>query len=323
MSAHGHAEVGERLAAAGGKRAIEPVVFEQASAEQRSTVEAAFLSRDVTGASTKHQQTPETQAFYDALLAAPKLRWVQIHSAGADRAIYGQLRAKGVEITTAAGANATIVAQTALAGILALGRRFAQVMQAQREHRWASFATAGIPPDLAGQTVVLVGWGPVARKLARLLTELEMPYLVVRNSAEPADGAQRTVPFDRLHEVLPQAQWLVLACPLTDKTRNLIDGPALARMPPGARVVNVARGEVVDEPKLIEALQSRYIGGAFLDVFAHEPLPATSPLWDMENVFVWPHSAGHSAGNESRVADRFLDNLARFAAGGELHNRIP
>jgi phosphoglycerate dehydrogenase-like enzyme len=130
------------------------------------------------------------------------------------------------------------------------------------------------------------------------------------------------VPFENIVAVLPHADWLILACPLTARTQQLIDAAALALLPPGAQLVNVARGEVVDEAALVEALRSGGLAGAFLDVFEHEPLPAASPLWHLPNVIVTPHSAGHSDGNEARVGAIFLDNLTRWREGRPLLNSV-
>jgi phosphoglycerate dehydrogenase-like enzyme len=130
------------------------------------------------------------------------------------------------------------------------------------------------------------------------------------------------VTFDDWQKALPKTDWLVLACPLTPKTRQLVNAQVLALLPKGAHLVNVARGEVVDEPALIAALQSGQLGGAFLDVFAHEPLPQDSPLWAMPQVMVTPHAAGHSDGNENRVAQMFLDNLSRWVEGQPLRNAV-
>ena len=127
----------------------------------------------------------------------------------------------------------------------------------------------------------------------------------------------------RLDEALPQADWLVLACPLTDDTRNLIDARRLALLPPGAHLVNVARGEVVAEPDLVAALRERRPAGAFLDVFAHEPLAAASPLWGLDNVLLSPHTAGHTSGHYAAVAEIFLDNLARWRSGQAMRNLMP
>ena len=275
----------------------------------------AFVSRDVTGLSTKHKVLPETQRMYDALRAASGLRWVHIHSAGADRPVYLELRARGVQVATSSGANAPVVAQTALLGLLALARHWPRLLAAQREKRWAPLIASGLPRDLQGQVAVLVGWGPVGRELGRLLQALGLELVVVRRSAEAAAPGIRTVADTQLREVLPRADWLLLACPLTERTRGLIGAPELALLPPHCGLVNVSRGEVVDEPALIDALRSRRLAGAYLDVYAQEPLPADSPLWELPNVIATPHSAGFSDGNEQRVARMFLDNLARFARG--------
>jgi phosphoglycerate dehydrogenase-like enzyme len=125
-----------------------------------------------------------------------------------------------------------------------------------------------------------------------------------------------------LAQVLPQAQWLVLACPLSGETRGLINKDTIKLLPEGAHVINIARGEIIVEPDLIEALQSHKLAGAYLDVFASEPLDASSPLWSMENVIVTPHSAGHSAGNEKKVLELFVENLSLFAAGDKLKNQM-
>lgn len=285
--------------------------------------DVAFVSRDVTGLSTKNSVLPATKAFHDSLRHAASLRWVHAHSAGADRPVYGELRARGVEVTTSSGANAGVVVQSALAGVLMLARQFPQLLAAQRARTWAPLIGTTPPRDLAGQTSVVVGWGPIGQGLGALLAALGLRVVAVRGSNAPAAApARHSVPFERLHEVLPQADWLLMACPLSERTRGLVGAAALALLPAGARLVNVARGEVVDEPALIAALQAGTLAGAFLDVFAHEPLPAASPLWDLPNVIVTPHTAGHSDGNEGRVAALFLDNLGRWCAGEALVNRV-
>jgi phosphoglycerate dehydrogenase-like enzyme len=283
-------------------------------------VDLAFVSRDVTGLSTKHEVQPATRVFYEALEAAPSLRWVHVHSAGADRPVYLRLRERGVQVTTSSGANAAVVAHSALAGLLALARHLPQLWTAQRERTWAPLLATGTPRDLQGQHAVLVGWGPIGQQIGKVLLALGLRVTVVRQQDQPAGEGFATLPATRLHEVLPQADWLLLACPLTEATRGVIDATALALLPTHARLVNVARGEVVDEPALIAALQSGRLGGAFLDVFAHEPLPAASPLWALPNVIVTPHSAGFSDGNAVRVRHVFLDNLRRWNAGEPLRN---
>ncbi len=284
-----------------------------------SDADIAFVSRDVTGLSTKYQVLPETRFFYEAMRNAPGLRWVHVHSAGADRPIYLDLMARGVQVSTSSGSNAGVVAQTALAGLLALARGFPQLMAAQRAHAWTPLIGSALPRDLAGQTALVIGWGAIGQQLGALLLALGLRVLVVRRSATPAGAGLETLNFDGLDAVLPRADWLLLACPLSEQTRGLVDARALARLPAGAHLINVSRGEVVDEAALVAALQSGQLAGAYLDVFAHEPLPAPSPLWDLPNVIVTPHSAGFSDGNALRVEQMFLDNLARWLAGQPLH----
>jgi phosphoglycerate dehydrogenase-like enzyme len=297
-------------------------LFAAESLQSGADADIAFVSRDVTGLSTKHQLQPVTSHFHDLLRAAPSLRWVHIHSAGADRPVYGELRARGVAVTTSSGANAQVVAQSAVGGVLALARGLPTLMAAQRQRRWTPVFEECLPRELSGQTAVIVGWGPVGQSIAAVLSVLGLHCIAVRRSAA-ADARQvETVAYDQLAAVLPRADWLVLACPLTASTRGLVDRAALARLPPGARLVNVARGEVVVQADLVAALQGGRLAGAFLDVFEHEPLPAASPLWDLPNVIVTPHSAGLSDGNAPRVEAMFLANLARWCAGAPLSQAV-
>ena len=306
---------------------VEWVVLDDLAAAARPAVHAAFVSRDITGLSTKHAPQAALAQCYAVLRAAPELAWVHAHSTGADRPIYPELRARGVAVTTSAGANAGVVASTALGGLLALARRLRPLLDAQREGRWAPLIGAGpLPPDLDGQTAVIVGWGLIAQALQPHLSLLGMKVVVVRRSATPAAAAAadiETVAHTELHRVLPRADWLMLCCPLTDETRGLIDAAALARLPRGAQIVNVARGEVIVEVAMEAALSSGQLGGAFLDVFEHEPLRAESPLWRHPNVIVTPHSAGQSAGHATRVATLFSNNLNCWLNGQPLRHAIP
>ena len=231
-----------------------------------------------------------------------------------------------MQIATSSGANAQVVATVALAGLLALARRFPGLWAEQQARQWIPLLGERMPRDLPGQTATLVGWGPIGQKLGSLLQALGLHVVAVRqHAASPCQAtpdAVEHVTFERLHEVLPRTDWLILACPLTDKTRQLVNAHTLAALPAGAHLINVARGEVVDEAALVSALQSGHLGGAFLDVFAHEPLPTDSPLWAMPQVMVTPHAAGHSDGNEQRVRQMFLDNLRRYTAGQSLLNVV-
>jgi phosphoglycerate dehydrogenase-like enzyme len=319
MSADAAARLGAEVAAAMGSL---PYTLVAPQDDDAIRADVAFVSRDVTGLSTKHDIQPTTQAFYDVLRAASGLRWVQIHSAGADRPMYQELRQRGVLVTAASGASAPVVAQTAVLGLLALARHWPLLIAAQREHRWSALVASGLPRDLQGQTAVLVGWGPVGQEIARLLLALGLKVVVVRRQAGAGAQGVSFVTSAELHKVLPGADWLLLACPLTPQTRGLIGAAELALLQRHAGLINISRGEVIDEAALIRALAAKEFGGAYLDVHAQEPLPPESPLWDLPNVIVTPHSAGFSDGNESRVAAIFLDNLDRWARGEPLLNAV-
>jgi phosphoglycerate dehydrogenase-like enzyme len=313
LSAKAAAELDDRIGHVFGGRAYEVL---RPSEEAAQDFDAAFVSRDVTGRSTKFELEPATQAFHDALRQAKSLRWVHIHSAGADRPVYPELQARGVVVTTSSGANATIVAQSALAGLLALARRLPLLMEQQRRRQWKSLI-GDLPRDLAGQRATIVGWGPIGRQLASWIEALGLEVRIVRERADPA-AAYPTFPFERLPEAAAGSDWLVIACPLTERTRRCVGRGLFEAMAPGACLVNVGRGEIVAEDELVAALERGLLGGAYLDVFEHEPLAPASPLWALPNVIVTPHSAGLAAGNESRVAEMFLDNLGRWLAGGPL-----
>lgn len=281
-----------------------------------------FVSREITGNSTKQNILPDTQYFYDALRASKTLRWIQVHSAGADRQIFLDLIARGVTLTTSSGASASLVAQTALTGLLSLSRRFPQLAAAQRAHIWAPFFKTGLPPDLEGQTALIVGWGPIGQKLGAWLGALGLNIIVVRQSAQSSVEGARVISFGDFATNLPQADWLVLACPLTAQTTNLVSEYALSLMKHSAHIINISRGAVIDEPAMIEALSNGRLAGAYLDVFAQEPLAAESPLWDLPNVIATPHTAGFSDGILQRMSQMFIQNLKNWHAGTPLFNVV-
>ncbi len=312
MSASTRDRIGDAISQALDGRPFEAVIAAQTHGNEPADVDVAFISRDVTGLSTKHRVLEPLEAFYVTLRRSPKLAWVHVHSAGADRPIFGELKARGVRVTTSSGANAQVVAQTALAAILSLAREFPRLFDAQRARTWTPLIGGLLPRDLAGQTAVIVGWGPIGQTLAGYLRMLGLNVIAVRSAATPpADGIE-TYAFEDLARIAGRADWLVLACPLSDRTRGLVDARVLAAMAPHARLVNVARGEIVAEADLIDALRAKTLAGAYLDVFEHEPLDAESPLWTLPNAFVTPHSAGHSDGNEARVDRIFLDYLRQW-----------
>jgi len=278
-------------------------------------IDAAFFSGDVY---------PDfSRQFFSAARKASHLKWLHVFNAGVDHPIYGEMLARGVRVTTSAGATAGPIAQTAIAALLMFARRFPHWMAAQRRHAWAPMQGDEVPLDLAGQTVLVLGLGHIGREFARIARTLKLTVIGVRRSLRQPDD-----PVDELHapsslmQILPRAQWLVIACPLTSETRGMIDERALAALPRGAHVINVARGEIVDEAALVSALRSSHLAGAYLDVFEKEPLPMESPLWDMPNVLVSPHNAAAASGNDARVHAIFRDNLERWLRGAPLVNEV-
>lgn len=278
-------------------------------------VELAFFSSDVF---------PEySRQFFSTVRKAPRLAWLHVFNAGVDHPIYAEMMRRGARLTTSSGSTAVPIAQTAITGMLMLARNFPRWLAAQRRHEWNPARFAEAPRDLSEQRVLILGLGSIGNEIARLAKVLGMPVTGIRRSGRHlGDHADAVVPPGQLDALLPQADWLVIACPLTDETRGLITAERLQRLPAGARVVNVARGEIVDEPALIAALQSGHLAGAYLDVFAQEPLPESSPLWEMPNVLVTPHNSAAAAGNDGRVYDMFVGNLRRWLRGEPLLNEV-
>ncbi len=323
LSSHALRVWGERIAAAVPPGTLSFLTAEAAlAADGPGAADIAFMTREVTGKSSPGNLTPELQGFDAVVLKSPNLKWLQIHPAGAERPIYRELRARGVKVTTASGATAVTVAHSTLGAVIAINRRFPLLADAQRRHAWEPRLGERSPRDLAGQCAVIVGMGPIGQNIARLLTMLGMRAIGVRRTAEPVEPCERVVAYEQLHQVLPVADWLILCCPASPVTRGIANAAAFAAMPDGAHFVNVARGEVAVENDVIAALQSGKLGGAYLDVFEREPLDPASPLWDLPNVLVSPHTASHSLGQNEAIFGIFLENLARFRAGQSLRNDV-
>lgn len=255
----------------------------------------------------------------------PRVRWIQATSAGIGQFVkrrgYAE-RLPGVVFTTASGVHARPLAEFCLLAFLAASRGLSTMLEAQRRHHWERFAGT----DLLGQTVVIFGHGSIGTEVARLARAFGMKTVGLRLSRAGEDPAAHQVdellPPSALHEVLPRARFLVLAAPHTAETEGAIGRKELALLPKGAVLVNVSRGALVDEDALVDALRSGHLGGAALDVFKDEPLPPASPLWDMPNVLVSPHSASTSDRENALLTDLFCDNLRRFLDGQPLRNLL-
>lgn len=257
---------------------------------------------------------------------APRLRFVQSASAGTDQYDREVLKAAGIRLASGQGINANAVSEHALALLLALLRRIPEARDNQAKHVWRGMQGdfAKREDEAGGKTVVVVGLGRIGGRIARLCKALGMQVVGVRRDvAGGAEGADEVHSFRELKSLLPRADVLILACPLTEETRNLVDAPALALLKPTALFINVARGRVVDEAALTETLAARRIAGAALDVTAEEPLPAASALWDMPHVLVTPHTGGETHKYEDNVLDFMMENIARLQRGeAKLVNEI-
>ncbi len=289
-----------------------------------ASIEVAFMSSDIVGTSSRTEPTPAMQAFCDILDAAPNLRWLQLSMAGVDRAIFPRLAARGVRITTAAGAASTTVAITALTGLLALSRRVPLWLRSQQQKAWRPQRTGSIEPrELTGQRVLIVGTGRVGCEFARLCKAVGLVTHGLSHGVRlPLPDFDHIDLTEDLPEVVHEADWVVATCPLTDETRGLFHRGIFSSFKPTASFINVARGGVANEADLIEALASGSLESAYLDVFEVEPLPVESPLWDMENVLMSAHSAGDTTGRHARLGTLFMDNLARYLADQPLINEV-
>ena len=293
-----------------------PAEAEGRIAEQAAAaVDVAFFTSDVFPA--------HAGQFFSATRKTPRLKWMQLFNAGIDHPVFASLLARGVKLTTAAGVAARPIAQTAITGLLLLARNFSHWLDAQHAKRWAPRHQPDLPRELQGQVALVYGLGQIGKEFAKLAQALGLHVIGARRSGRQADDpVDEFVLAADFRRVLPRCDWLVLTCPLSPDTQGLIDAATLVTLKRGAQLINVGRGEVVVEPAMIDALGSGQLGGAYLDVFATEPLPLDSPLWAMPNVYLTPHNAAASDGNEPRLHALFLDNLQRFRASQPLRNEV-
>lgn len=323
LVSHGlHAERGDDLAACARRlglaletQVLPPDPDARLADADCARLDLAFFSSDVF---------PEySRQFFSAVRKAPGLQWLHVFNAGVDHPIYDEMLRRGVRLTTSAGSTAEPIAQTAITGLLMLARNFPRWLRGQRERRWDPARVPDFPPDLAGQTMLVLGLGSIGSEIARLAQVLGLRVIGIRRSPQRAgDPVDELHPPQALAGLLPRADWLVIASPLTPETRGLIDAAMLARLPPGARIINIARGEIIDETALAGALRDGRLGGAYLDVFEKEPLPADSPLWELPNVLLSPHNSAAAAGNDERVYRMFTANLERWQQGRDLSNEV-
>jgi phosphoglycerate dehydrogenase-like enzyme len=254
--------------------------------------------------------------FSSLLPSLPALRWIHITGAGIDDLASPELQKRGVWLTNVSGAYAPAMAEYALATMVMMSRHFRQWLEAGREHRWPSrIDTSG--SELRGKQVGIIGYGGVGRHLATACRALGMQVWGMRRTPIFSTGE----PVDRLlaaHELpllLETSDFIVIAASLNSTTRHLIDAAAFRTIKKGAFLVNMARGEVVDQSALLNALNEGILAGASLDVTTPEPLPAENPLWNAANIWITPHVSGDTREGWQRGIDLFCANLRLFLDG--------
>lgn len=252
---------------------------------------------------------------------APALRWIHSISAGVDKVVTPLSRQRGLQVTNARGVFSRPIAEYVVMMCLVIARRLPQLLDLQRERTWQPLRGS----ELGGLTVGIVGYGSIGAEVARLLEPFGSRIVATRRHPDRGAGGHPRVEVwgaDRLHELLRAADVVVIAAPLTDDTAGLVGAAELQEMPGHAWLINIARGRLVDEVALRRALAAGWIGGAVLDVFAEEPLPADSPLYNTPNLIVTPHTSWSSDRVLERSIDLFVDNLERYLADQPLENLV-
>ena len=310
----------DEIAAMDGGSEVEPVFVPEPG--ERLTPD--ILERiEIAAAPIPENDRPGSRRFFGSATRAPNLRWVHLPHVGIDDEVFGQLLAADVRLTNVSGAVSEPIAWSAIGGLLQLARGFPAWAEAQRLPEWTPHPEGAKPTDLRGQTAVIVGLGAIGSEIARLCQALHLHVVGVRRSPRRAeDPVDDLVTTDALREVLPRADWLILAAPLTAQTRGLIDRTSLDLLPAGAHIVNIARGQIIDETAMIERLTDGRLGGAYLDVFEEEPLPATSPLWSLPTVIISPHDSESVENVHHRLDGYFLRNLQHWLRDQPLENEV-
>lgn len=252
-------------------------------------------------------------ALHRAWPAADALRWVHTSSAGVDRLTFPEMVASDVVLTNSRGVFDAPIAEYVLSMVLAFAKDLPCSLRLQGAREWRHRETETI----AGKRAVVVGGGPIGAATSSLLSAAGLRTHLVGRTARPGVHG-----IDELDELLPETDYLVLAAPLTEQTRGMVNASLLAKLPPRARLINVGRGPLVAEADLVDALIAGRLAGAALDVFETEPLPTDSPLWTLPNVIVSPHMSGDAIGWRDALAELFTENLNRYRAGQALLNVV-
>jgi len=252
---------------------------------------------------------------------APRLAWIHSFSAGIDRVATPVVRNRNLIVTNARGVFSRPIAEYVVMMCLSIARKLPQLLELQRERTWQPLRGR----EMASLTVGIVGYGSIGAEVAHLLAPFGSPVIATRRRPELGSGDLANVeilPLEGLDDLLRRADIVVVAAPLTEQTAGLIGAPQLQEMREDAWLINVSRGRLVDELALARALEAGWIGGAVLDVFTEEPLPADSPLHRVPNLIITPHTSWSSDRVVERSLTLFIENLTRFVAGDPLENVV-
>ncbi|SEA37999.1 D-2-hydroxyacid dehydrogenase (NADP+) [Haloplanus vescus] len=261
-----------------------------------------------------------TFAYDDRFLDAD-LDWIHSIQAGVDRFPFDDLRKREIALTNSTGIHGDVVGETTMGLMLAFARRLHVHRSNQERSEWRQPAWDDAFP-LRRASVCVVGLGTLGQGIATRAAALGMDVTGVKRTPTPVDGVDEVYPPERLHEAIADARFVALAVPLTDDTEGMIGAAEFDAMRDDAYLINVARGPVVEQSALVDAVESERIAGAGLDVFETEPLPEDSPLWGRENVIVTPHAAAFTDDYYERIATIVRENLRRLGAGESLTNRV-
>ncbi len=255
------------------------------------------------------------------LQRAPRLKWLQVTSAGVDRYVSAELKNSHVILTNVSGIHATPIGEFVLTFMLMFAKKMPYANEIKQKKQWERYSAS----VLRGKTVGIVGLGHIGKEVARLSKAFGMQVIAIRRSAKTMTKARNVdmlLPSSWLPKLLSQSDFVIITLPLTDETSNMFSDSQFRLMKENVYIVNIGRGPIIDEPALIRALNGNQIAGAGLDVFSQEPLPATSPLWEMPNVIMTPHVSGGHEDYEKEANKIFCENLRRFLDGKRLMNVV-
>ena len=284
----------------------------KANLAHRVTVEA--LSRKDTPTQAQRADTEAMLAWgapAGLLPHMPRLRWVQALTAGVEGWLALPDLPPQLTLTCARGTHRESMPENILGALFHLTKPYAAIVQDQKDHRW----TRRVAQPLNGKTLGILGLGAIGQEVARLATALRMRVIGTMRGGAPLPGLAEVHPPERTAEVLAQSDFVLLLLPATPDTENFINAQRLAQMKPGAWLLNFGRGHLIADADLIDAVQSKRIAGAVLDVFRQEPLPPEHPFWGTDGILVLPHIGGGHPTRDTIVARLFVDNLARFLDG--------